>query len=86
VPQILVSWQERDLVPENVAPEFVARSLGVWQANRDAVRDWRPSPYTGPIDVFGLPPITALPTTTLQRTRECGADGDLAGALRGLIG
>jgi len=36
LPQILVSWQERDLVPENAAPEFVARSLGVWRANRDA--------------------------------------------------
>ncbi len=69
-----------------MAPEFVARTLGVWQANRDAMRDWRPSPYTGPIDVFGLPPITALPATALQRARECGADGNLAGALRGLIG
>jgi thioesterase domain-containing protein len=86
LPQILVSWQERDLVPEDVGPEFVARSLGVWRANRDAVRDWRPSPYTGPIDVFGLPPITALPTTVVQRTRECDADGRLAAALRELIG
>ena len=86
LPRILVSWQERDLVPENVAPEFVARSLGVWQANRDAVRDWRPSPYTGPIDVFGLPPIMALPATVVRRTHECGADGNLAGALRGLVG
>jgi hypothetical protein len=67
-------------------PELVARSLGVRRANRDAMRDWRPSPYTGPIDVFGLPPTTALPTTVVQRTRECGADGNLAGALRGLIG
>jgi len=87
LPRILLGWQERDLVPENVASEFAARSLGVWQANRDAVRDWRPSPHTGPVDVFGLPPVTtALPATVVQRTRECGGDGNLADALRGLIG
>jgi pimeloyl-ACP methyl ester carboxylesterase len=62
------------------------RSLRVWRANRDAVRDWRPSPYTGPIDIFGLPLITALPATVVQRTHECGTDGRLAGALRELIG
>ena len=44
LPRILASWQERDLVPQDVAPEFVARSLRVWRANRDAVRDWRPPP------------------------------------------
>jgi surfactin synthase thioesterase subunit len=86
LPRILASWQERDLVPPNVAPEFVARSLRVWRANRDAVRDWRPSPYTGPIDVFGPPPVTALPATVIQRTHECGPDGRLADALRELIG
>ena len=86
LPRILASWQERDLVPQNVPPEFVARSLRVWQANRDALRDWRPSPYAGPVDVFGLPPVTALPTTVVQRTHECGADGRLTGALRELIG
>ena len=87
LPRVLVSWQERELVPENVEPEFVARSLGVWQANRDALRDWRPSPYAGPVDVFGLPPITtALPATVVQRTREGGPGGRLAGALRELIG
>jgi len=75
-----------NLVPPNVAPEFVARSLRVWRANRDAVRDWRPSPYTGPIDVFGPPPVTALPATVIQRTHECGTDGRLADALRELIG
>ncbi len=69
-----------------MAPEFAARSLRVWQANRDAARDWRPSPYTGPIDVFGLPPITALPATAVQRAHECGTDGRLAGALRELLG
>jgi Thioesterase domain/Phosphopantetheine attachment site len=56
LPRILASWQQRDLVPPDVAPEFVARSLRVWQANQDAARDWRPSRYTGPIDVFGRPP------------------------------
>ena len=69
-----------------MAPEFAARSLRVWQANQDAVRDWRPSPYTGPIDVFGRPPAMALPATVVQRTHECGADGHLAGALRELLG
>ncbi|HEX6527101.1 MAG TPA: thioesterase domain-containing protein [Streptosporangiaceae bacterium] len=84
--RILASWQERDLVPRDVAPEFAARSLRVWQANRDAMRDWQPSPYTGPLDVFGRPSITALPATVVQRTHECGTDGRLADALRELIG
>ena len=86
LPRILASWQERDLVPRDAAPEFVARSLRVWRANRDAVRDWRPSPYTGPLDVFGRPPAMALPATVVQRAHECGADGRLAGALRELLG
>ena len=86
LPQILASWQERDLVPQNVEADFVARSLRVWQANRDAERDWQPSPYTGPIHTFGLPPITALPATVVQLTHECGTDGRLADALRKLIG
>jgi pimeloyl-ACP methyl ester carboxylesterase len=85
LPRILASWQERDLVPRDVAPEFVARSLRVWRANRDAARDWRPSPYTGPLDIFGLPPAMALPATVAQRTHECGADGSLADALRELL-
>jgi hypothetical protein len=66
------------------APEFAARSLGVWQANRDAVRDWQPSPYTGPIDVFGRP--VTLPEAAVRRTHQCGTDGCLADALRELIG
>jgi hypothetical protein len=86
LPQILAGWQERDLVPRNVAPEFAARSLRVWRANRDAGRDWRPSPYTGPLDVFGRPPITGLPATVALREHECGGDGHLAGALLELIG
>jgi pimeloyl-ACP methyl ester carboxylesterase len=86
LPQILASWQERDLIPRDVAPEFVARSLAVWRASQDAVRDWRPSPYTGSLDVFGQPPATALPTTVVQRTHECGTDECLPDTLRELIG
>jgi surfactin synthase thioesterase subunit len=85
LPRILASWQEHDLVPRDVAPEFVARSLRVWRANQDAVRDWRPSPHTGRLDVFGLPPTMALPATAVQRIRECGTDGQLADALRELL-
>jgi hypothetical protein len=69
-----------------VAPEFAARSLRVWRASQDAVRDWRPSPYTGPAAVFGLPPIAGLPATVVQRTHECGTDGRLPEALRELLG
>jgi pimeloyl-ACP methyl ester carboxylesterase len=90
LPRILASWQERDLVPRDVAPGFVARSLRVSRASRDAGQDWRPSPYTAPIDVFGQPPTTGLPTGLPtgdpQRTHECGTDGQLADALRKLIG
>jgi len=86
LPRILANWQERDLVPRDVAPEFAERSLRVWRANRDAVRDWRPSPYTGPLDVFGLPPATILPAAAVQRTHECGTDGHLADALCELLG
>ena len=68
------------------AEVFDARSLRVWRANQAAVRDWRPSPYTGPLDVFGQPPITALPATVVQRAHECGADGQLPDALRELLG
>ncbi|HEY6789114.1 MAG TPA: thioesterase domain-containing protein, partial [Trebonia sp.] len=85
LPRILASWQERDLVPPDAAPEFAARSLRVWQASKDAVRDWQPSPYNAPIDIFGPPPATALPATAVQRTHECGADGQLADALRELL-
>jgi Thioesterase domain/Phosphopantetheine attachment site len=91
--RILASWQDRDLVPRDVAPEFAARSLRVWQANQDAARDWRPSPYTGPVDIFGLPAAmgglpaaVGLPATAVQRTHECNDDVRLADALRELLG
>jgi hypothetical protein len=58
----------------------------VWRASQDVVRDWRPSPYTGPVDIFGQPPATARPATAVQRTHECGPYEHLAGALRKLIG
>jgi pimeloyl-ACP methyl ester carboxylesterase len=86
LPRILASWQDRDLFPRDAAPEFAARSLRVWQASQDAARDWRPSPYTGPVDVFGPPPATTLPATAVQRRHECSTDGQLAGALRKLLG
>jgi hypothetical protein len=86
LPGILAGWQDRGLVPQDAAPEFAARSLRVWRACRDAVRDWRPSPYAGPIDVFGPPPATALSAAAAQRAHECGAHGHLAGALRELLG
>jgi Thioesterase domain/Phosphopantetheine attachment site len=70
----------------SVEADFVARSLRVRQANQDAERDWQPSPYTGPIHTFGLPPIAALPATVVQLTHECGTEGRLADALRKLIG
>jgi surfactin synthase thioesterase subunit len=84
--RILASWQERDLVPQDMAPEFVARSLRVWRANQDAMRDWRPSACTDPIDVFGRPPAMSLPTTAVERRHECGTDEQLADALRELLG
>jgi thioesterase domain-containing protein len=86
LPRILASWQERDLVPHDVAPEFAARSLRVRQVNQDAARDWRPSPYTGPVDVFGRPRTAVLPVTVDQRIHECSTDGRLADALRELLG
>jgi pimeloyl-ACP methyl ester carboxylesterase len=86
LPRILANWQERDLVPQDAAPEFIARSLRVWQASQDAVRDWQPSPYTGQVDIFGQPAATTLPATAVQRTHQCSTDGQLADALRELLG
>ena len=79
------SWRERDLVPHDTAPEFVARSLRVWQANQDAARDWQPPPYTGPVHLFGPPPATLLPTAT-HRTHQCSTSQHLTDALRELLG
>jgi Thioesterase domain/Phosphopantetheine attachment site len=86
LPRILASCRERGLVPPGVPPEFAARSLRVWQASAAAARAWRPSPYVGPVDVFGRPPAMALPATVVRRTHPCSTDEQLAGALRKLIG
>lgn len=44
------------------------------------------SPSVGALDVLGLPPVTAVPMTVVQRADECGTDGRRADALRELIG
>jgi hypothetical protein len=74
--------RQREHGARDVAPGFAARSLRVWPASQDAVRGWRPSPCTGPSDVFGQPSATARPATVVQRAHQCGADGHLAGTLR----
>jgi surfactin synthase thioesterase subunit len=90
--QVLDHWKARNLVPQDEKPDFVARLLRVWQANQDAVRDWRPQPYSGPLDIFrdpagDRPPIVDWPATVVRRVHECAADGGrLAGTLRELIG
>jgi thioesterase domain-containing protein len=86
--RVLAEWQARGLVPQDETPEFVARSLRVWQANQDAVRDWLPQPYSGPVDVVvgpaGRRQTVAWPVTA--RTHECATGGQLADVLRELIG
>jgi pimeloyl-ACP methyl ester carboxylesterase len=86
LPRILTDWQERGLVPSSAAPDFAARLLRLWQANRDALRDWRPSPYSGPIDVFGRPESTVLPAAVVQRVHACDTEEHLVSELRELIG
>ncbi len=86
LPRILTDWQERGLASRNATPEFVARSLRVRRANRDALRDWRPSPITAPVDVLGAPVLPALPMGAVRRTHACGTQDELVGALRELIG
>jgi surfactin synthase thioesterase subunit/acyl carrier protein len=95
--RVLDDWKEHGLVPHDEGPEFVARSLRVWQAAHDAVRDWRPAPYPGPLDVFRVPggdrrgPVD-WPETVATRAHECAAGPDgtrvpaLADDLRRLIG
>jgi thioesterase domain-containing protein len=95
--QVLADWKGHDLVPHEENQDFVARSLRVWQANRDAVRDWRPAPYPGPLDVFHDPGSGRLrsvdwPATVTTRAHGCavGQDGThvmaVAEELRELIG
>jgi pimeloyl-ACP methyl ester carboxylesterase len=86
---VLDRWKELDLVPSDATPEFVGRSARVWQANEDAVRDWEPRSYSGPLDVFLSPSgdRPAFADWPSAATREhTPQDGDVAGALRGLIG
>jgi thioesterase domain-containing protein len=82
-----------DPAPHDETPEFVARSLRVRQANHDAIRDWQPRPYSGPLDIFRDPagvatPVLNWPATVTQRVHECaGAPAQqLAAELRKLIG
>jgi pimeloyl-ACP methyl ester carboxylesterase len=76
---ILASWKVRDLVPQDETPEFVARSQRVWRANQDAVRDWKPRPYPGTLDVFGAGELDWPPTQRVHDGRL------LADVLRELI-
>jgi hypothetical protein len=93
--EILRAWQDHDRVPRDATPDFVARSVRVWQANQDAVRDWRPRPHDGPLDVFGTgerPSIVDRPAAggsgvhIGSRVHECATGDELAGVLRELIG
>jgi thioesterase domain-containing protein len=93
---VLEDWQTHDLVADDETPEFVSRSLRVWQANRHAVRAWRPRPYPGPLDIFRdsadtPPPTVDWPAAVVRRVHQCGAAADrtymgqLACGLRELI-
>lgn len=93
--QVLDDWKKHDLVPHDESLDFVARSLRVWQASHDAVRDWRPAPYPGPVDIFRDPGrLRSIdwPATVTRRTHECAAGQDgthvlaIADELRQLIG
>ncbi|MCC8242952.1 thioesterase domain-containing protein [Saccharothrix luteola] len=86
---VLDRWKELDLVPSDTTPEFVRRSARVWQANEDAVRDWEPRPYSGPLDVLlspsgDRPAFADWPSAAARE--HTPRDGDVAGVLRGLIG
>lgn len=85
LPQILASWQERDLIPPGTAPGFAARTLDIWQASQDAARDWHPSPRPRPVDTFGHP-ATTFPAAITQRPHPCTTSEQLASALRELLG
>ncbi|MFE2753914.1 thioesterase domain-containing protein [Actinosynnema sp. NPDC059335] len=74
-------WKARGLVPPDETEEFVVRARRVWQANRDAVRAWRPRPYGGRLDVFGDPsPYAAWPAGEVRE------HADVVDALRESIG
>ncbi|MDQ2586699.1 thioesterase domain-containing protein [Saccharothrix yanglingensis] len=86
-PEVLERWRARGLVPPDETPGFVARARRVWRAAHDAVRDWEPRPYPGPLDVFRAPsgapsPIADWPAGAARQVRE----HDDPAALRGMIG
>ncbi len=81
---VLERWRARGLVPPDETPAFVARALRVWQANRDAVRDWRPRPYSGPLDVVRGP--SGQPSPTADWPAATVREHAGVAALRGLIG
>jgi thioesterase domain-containing protein len=94
---VLEDWQTHDLVAPDETLDFVSRSLRVWQANRHALRTWRPRPYPGPLDIFRdradtRPPAVDWPAAVVRRVHQCGAAADatpmgqLARGLRELIG
>ena len=83
--EVLDRWRARGLVPSDATTEFVERARRVWLAGQDAVRDWTPRPYSGPLDVFRGPASDRPPAADwpAARVRE---HTDVADALRGLIG
>ncbi|NUT48231.1 MAG: hypothetical protein HOV94_13115 [Saccharothrix sp.] len=52
---VLADWKARGLVPPDETTDFVTRARRVWQAGHDALRDWRPRPYRGPLDIVRGP-------------------------------
>ncbi|MFL6126427.1 thioesterase domain-containing protein [Actinophytocola sp.] len=94
---VLADWQAHDLVAPDETTQFVARSLRVRQANREAIHAWRPRPYPGPLDIFrdaadARPPTVSWPASVVQRVHECAAATDathtrqLARGLQDLFG
>ncbi|MCE6996443.1 thioesterase domain-containing protein [Saccharothrix sp. S26] len=83
--EVVDRWRARGLVPPDETPAFVTRAWRVWQANQDALRDWRPQPYRGPLDVVrsdGRSPIAGWPESSVGAVREHAG----VAALRELIG
>lgn len=78
-----------DIEFELVEPTEDVTKPQVWQANQDAVRAWRPSAYSGTLDIFrdpGRPGAVDRPPAAAQRVHDCAGIEALAAALLGLIG